>query len=327
MYNPPPVSFAHPSFAGGAMSAVPARPSDAPPRALVYAAFASIYLIWGSTYLGIRFAIETLPPFLMAGTRFILAGGVLYAVMRLSGEPRPARRQWGWAALTGGLMIVGGNGGVTWAEQLVPSGLTAVLVATIPLWVVLIEWIRPRGARPGGPVLAGVGLGLLGIALLVGPQELAGGGRVNPLGAGILFSAALSWATGTVISHGPARPDSPLVGTSIQMLSGGVLLWLLGSGAGEWAQVNPGGVSARSLLALAYLTVFGSLIAFTAYTWLIRVAGPSRASTYAYVNPVVAVMLGWALAGEELTIRTLVAAAIIVGGVVLVTTYRGRSQA
>jgi drug/metabolite transporter (DMT)-like permease len=306
------------------MSAV-SRTSGAPPRALVFAAFASIYLIWGSTYLGIRFAIETLPPFLMAGTRFIISGAILYAAMRLNGEPRPARRQWGWAALTGGLMIVGGNGGVTWAEQLVPSGLAAVLVATIPLWVVLIEWVKPGGVRPGGPVLAGVGLGLLGIALLVGPQELAGGGRVNSLGAVILFSAALSWATGTVISHGPARPDSPLLGTSLQMLSGGVLLWVLGSGAGEWAQVNPGGVSARSLLALAYLTVFGSLIAFTAYTWLIRVAGPSRASTYAYVNPVVAVMLGWALAGEELTIRTLIAAAVIVGGVVLVTTYRRRS--
>lgn len=300
------------------------RPSAAPSRALVYAAFASIYLIWGSTYLGIRFAIETLPPFLMAGTRFLIAGALLYVVMRRSGVPRPTGRQWGWGVLTGALMVVGGNGGVTWAEQIVPSGLAAVLVATVPLWVVVIEWVRPGGARPGGSVLAGVVLGLLGIALLVGPQELAGGGRVNPLGAVVLFAAAFSWATGTVISHGSGHPDSPLMGTAIQMLAGGVLLWVLGSGLGEWGALTSATVSTRSLLALAYLTVFGSLIAFTAYTWLIRAAGPSRASTYAYVNPVVAVILGWALGGEALSIRTLIATAVIVCGVVLVTTYRRR---
>lgn len=309
------------------MSATSRTSSASPPRALVYAAFAAIYLIWGSTYLGIRFAIETLPPFLMAGTRFLIAGALLYVVMRLNGEPRPARRQWGWGILTGGLMVVGGNGGVTWAEQLVPSGLAAVLVATIPLWVVVIEWLKPGGVWPGGPVLAGVALGLLGIVLLVGPQEVAGGGRINPLGAVVLVTAAISWSIGTVISHGPARPESPLMGTSMQMLAGGVLLWILGSGTGEWAALASASVSTRSLLALAYLTVFGSLIAFTSYTWLIRVAGPSRASTYAYVNPIVAVILGWALAGEELTIRMLVAAAVIVCGVVLVTTYRQRNNA
>ncbi len=290
----------------------------------VIAAFAAVYLIWGATYLFIRFAIETLPPFLMAGTRFLVAGGVLYGVAALSGAARPTRAQWGAAALVGGLLLLGGNGGVVWAEQSVPSGLAALLVAMSPLWMAVLDWVRPGGVRPSKGVALGLGLGFAGVILLVGPDELVGGGRVDPIGAGVLILASLSWAAGSIYSRHGQRPASPLLGAGMQMLAGGALLLLVGSASGEWTGFDYRAVSLRSVASLGFLIAFGSLIGFTAYIWLLRVTTVARASTYAFVNPAVAVFLGWALAGEALTLRTLLAAGVIVAAVVVITTHQAR---
>jgi drug/metabolite transporter (DMT)-like permease len=302
------------------------QPSIQPPRWQVILAFALIYVIWGSTYLAIRFAIETIPPFLMAGVRFVTAGGILYGLSAMWGAPRPTWGQWKGAAVLGALLLLGGNGGVTWAEQKVPSGIAALMVATVPFWVTVLDWLRPGGTRPGGRVVVGLLLGLVGIALLIGPDALLGGGNVDAIGAVVLVLASLSWAAGTLFSRQSAGrlPASPWQLTAMEMLSGGAFLLIAGLLTGEAGRVDLAAVSARSVLALLYLIVFGALVGFSAYIWLLRVTTPTRAATYAYVNPVVAVFLGWALAGEEITAETVVAAGIIIAAVVIITTYKGK---
>jgi drug/metabolite transporter (DMT)-like permease len=291
----------------------------------VVAALAAVYVVWGSTYLAIHFAIETLPPFLMGGVRFFVAGGALYAWARLRGAPRPTRRHWASAAVVGGLLLLGGNGGVAWAEQLIPSGTAALLVSTVPLWMALLDWLRPGGIRPRLAVICGLVLGFVGVAVLVGPGALrAGAGHVAPLGAAVVLVAAFCWATGSIYSRTANMPASPLLSTGLEMLAGGAMMVVAGLALGEGAQFNLAHISARSGLALGYLIVFGSLVAFTAYIWLLRSTTTAVASTYAYVNPVVAVFLGWAFASEPLTARTLVAAAIIVAGVLVITTAQAR---
>ena len=290
------------------------------------AAFAAIYLIWGSTYLGIRFAIETLPPFLMAAIRFLIAGTLLYTRARLRGAPPGTRVQWRDAAILGGLMLLGGNGGVTWAEQRVPSGLAALLIATIPLWMVVLDALRPGGAWPGRRVTFGVGMGLIGILLLIGPGQITGSRSIDTLGAAVLLFAALSWAIGSLYVRRAQLPAAPLQGTAMEMLAGSLWLFLAGGVSGEWGRLDLASVSVRSWMALGYLVVFGSIIAFSAYVWLLRVSTPARASTYAFVNPVVAVFLGWALADEPLTAQTLLAAAVIVAAVAMITTGRSSAQ-
>ena len=286
------------------------RPAAAP-RGRLLLAFAAIYLVWGSTYLAIRFAIETIPPFFVAGARHVAAGALLYAWARGRGATAPTRAQWLTAAGLGGLMLLGGNGAVTWSEQRVPSGLAAVIVATVPLWIVLLE-----GKRPSRRVTLGIVLGLAGIGLLVGPGEIAGAGRIDPLGALVLVGGSLSWAIGSLRGRTARLPASPQVSTAAQMLTGGGLLLALGLATGELPRLLAAAVSPRSLLAVAYLVVFGSLIGFSAYVWLMRVAAPARVATYAYVNPVVAVALGAAFGGEPLTLRTLLASAVIVLAVI-----------
>lgn len=298
------------------------RLQDLRHRERLIIAFAAVYLIWGSTYLAIRFAIETLPPLLMAGIRFMIAGAILYSWTRPSEASRPAPHHWRHATVIGGLLLLGGNGGVVWAEQRVPSGLTALLIATVPFWMVLLDWVRRDGVRPTGRVVLGLFLGFAGAGLLVGPGEFAGSGRVDLMGAGVLMLASLSWATGSLYSRRARLPESPLLTTAMEMLAGGVLLMVLGLLTGEGARLNLEGLSLRSLLSLSYLIVFGSLVGFTAYIWLLRHTTPTRASTYAYVNPVVAVILGWAVANEPLTPRTLVAAAVIVPAVALIISQR-----
>ncbi|HLT46280.1 MAG TPA: drug/metabolite exporter YedA [Rubricoccaceae bacterium] len=305
------------------MSAPVSPPTErAAPLAGVLAAFAAVYVIWGSTYLAIRFAIETIPPFGMAGVRFLTAGAVLYGVSRARGAPRPTARQWRATAVIGALLLLGGNGGVVWAEQFIPSGVAALLVACMPIWMVLLDWLRPGGARPSGMVVAGLALGLAGIVLLVGPDELVGGGRIDPLGAGAVVFATLTWAAGSLYARTAPTPRETLLSVGMQMLAGGGLLLLTGLATGEAASFEPAAVTAHSALALGYLVVFGSLIAYTAYVWLLGVAPAARVATYAYVNPVVAVLLGWALADEPLTARVLAASVVIVGAVVLITRAR-----
>lgn len=298
-----------------------------PSRSSVLTAFAAVYIIWGSTYLAIRFAIETLPPFLMAGVRFLIAGTVLYAWVRFRGAPRPSRVAWKHALVIGGLLLLMGNGGVVWAEQWVASGIAALMVAAVPFWMVLVDWLRPGGSRPTPGVLAGLVVGFAGIALLVGPGELGGGG-VHPLGAGVLAVASLAWSVGSIYSRNVPHPEPPLLGTAMEMLAGGALLVGFGLLTGEGSRLALDAVTLRSVLALLYLIVFGSLIGYSAYVFLLKVSTPARVSTYAYVNPVVAVLLGWAIAGEPLTVRVLAASAVIIGSVVVITSAgHGRRRA
>ena len=291
-------------------------------RVQIVLAFLAIYTIWGSTYLAIRIAIETLPPFLMAGIRFLIAGAALYVWTRLRGAPSPTRHNWRAATIIGGLLLLGGNGGVVWAEQVVPSGLTAVLITTVPLWMALLEWKRYDRIRPASPIVFGLVLGFAGVVLLVGPEELAGSGAINLIGATVLVLASLSWAVGSLYSRKAPLPSSPLQSTAMEMLAGGLLLSAAGLLSQEWVGFQPSEASFRSLFALAYLVVFGSLVGFTSYIFLLKATTLAKVSTYAYVNPIIAVILGWAIAQEELTLRTLIAAAIIIAAVVAITTCR-----
>lgn len=292
---------------------VTARPSTL----RLVAAFAAVYLIWGSTYLAIRFAIETLPPLSMAGVRFAVAGALLFAWARLRGTPLPDRRQVFDSALVGALLLLGGNGAVVWAEQWVASGLVALLVATVPLWMVLLDWLWARSARPSVGVWFGVAWGLVGVALLVGGDAVGGGGGAALAGGIVVILGSFSWAAGSIYARSARLPVAPRLATALQMLWGGAFLLAAGGLMGEWSRWDPAGTSLRSALALAYLVVFGSLVAFAAYIWLLQVSTPARVATYAYVNPVVALVLGWALADEPLTFQTLVAAAVILSAVVL----------
>ena len=288
--------------------------------AAIVAALGVVYVVWGSTYLGIAYALETLPPFLMAGARFLVAGVILYAAARLVGgagaTARPDRTQWGFAALTGVLMLAIGNGGVSWAQQTVPSGIAAIVIASIPLWVVLIDRIA-FGARLSWVAAVGVAVGFAGVAILIDPSAPD---RIDPAGGLALLAAALGWATGTLLSRGDKRTAPPLVAAGMQMLCGGVVLVVAGLVAGELGDVQA--PSWRSVLAVAYLIVFGSLLAFSAYVWLLRNAQVSLVATYAYVNPVVAVFLGAVFLGEEVTTRTLVAGGIVLGAVALIVSAR-----
>ena len=286
-------------------------------------AFAAVYIIWGSTYLAIRFAVDTMPPFLMAGVRFLVAGGILYTLMASRGTPAPKRIHWRSTLIIGALLLLAGNGGVVWAEQRIPTGIASLMVAIVPLWIVLIDWLRPGGSRPGVPVMVGVLVGLAGIGLLV-----IGGDETNKpidlLGIISILIATICWASGTFYARRATLSPSSLQSTGMEMLCGGVLLLLLGTVTGEWGRLDLAKVTLPSVLAVIYLIVFGSLVAYTAYTYLINHAPPARAATYAYVNPVVAVFLGWLFRGEPLTIRTIIAAAIIIGSVVIITTYNAK---
>jgi drug/metabolite transporter (DMT)-like permease len=276
-----------------------------------------VYVFWGGTYLAMRLAIATIPPFLMAGTRYLLAGAILYAFARLRGAEPPRLVHWRSTALVGLLLLAIGNGGVVWSEQRVSSGMAALLICSEPMWIVLFAWLRRNGRRPGPSVVAGLLLGFAGLALLVRPA--GGAGTVDRLAAAVLLVAAISWAGGSVYVQRAVLPRSPLLTTAMQMLCGGGMLLAAGLLTGEPARLDLAAVSASSALAMLYLLVCGSLIGFTAYTWLLRSASPVLVSTYAYVNPVVAVLLGWALVNERVTAGTLAGAAVILSGVALIT--------
>ena len=288
--------------------------------AAIWSALIAIYIVWGSTYLAIRFAVETMPPFLTAGFRFLIAGGLLYIFRRLRGDKAPLRLEWRSAAIVGLFLLVGGNGGVMWAEQRVASGIAALLIGSVPLWIALLDSLRPGGRRPDRWVIAGVLAGFAGIIILIGPAQLIGiQGEVDPVGAVVLLLAALSWAAGSLYNRGAKLPDSPLLGTGMEMLVGSLGLFILGTATGEWSQMELTSFSTRSLLGFAYLVVFGSLVGFASYVWLLRVAPTMLVSTYAYVNPLVAILLGSLLAGEALTPRIGLAVMFILGSVVLIT--------
>lgn len=287
---------------------------------MVIAAFAAIYLIWGSTYLGIRFAIETMPPFLMGGARFLLAGGALYGWLRWKGAAAPTTPHWTNAVIVGALLLGIGNGGVNWAEQKVASGVVALIIAVTPLWFALLEWLRPGGKRPNIQTIIGIVIGFSGMVLLIGPGEGLGQSDIDRVRVAGVICASIAWASGSLYARYTPKPDSPLMGVALQMMSGGAILSCIGVVAGESDAFSISRISARSAVAFSYLTVIGSLVGFTAYSWLLKVSTPARVFTYAYVNPVIAVFLGWAIAGEALTPRLLGGAAVIVLGVVIIST-------
>jgi drug/metabolite transporter (DMT)-like permease len=282
--------------------------------------FAAIYLIWGSTYLGIRYAVETIPPLLMMGMRHLVAGAVVYAWARWRGARAPQLKHWGYALIAGALLFLGGHGILAWAEQRVPSGLAALLCATLPLWTVLLARIDGTEGRVSMRALGGILLGCGGVALLIGPDML--GQRLGLLAVVGTLSSTLLWAVGTAYTRRVRMPDSTLLSAAMQMLSGGTLLLLTGLFTGETSGLHLADVTTRSVLSLVYLIVLGSIVAFSVYTWLVSASSPSMLSTYAYVNPVIAVFLGWVFAGEALGARTMVATAVIIAGVILVSTRR-----
>ncbi|QOY89111.1 drug/metabolite exporter YedA [Paludibaculum fermentans] len=281
-------------------------------------AFAIVYVVWGSTYLGIRYAIETIPPLLMAGTRFLTAGSILLIWSLLRNKVRPTWKHWRSALVMGTLMLLCGNGFVTLAEQRIPSGLAALLVASEPLMLVLVAWAAPRGLRPTGRDFAGIFLGFAGVAVLVWPSNVSGPGA-DLIGAALVLSAALGWAVGSIYGIDAPTAPAPILANGMTMLCGGTLLFLSGVFRGELPQVQPEKFSVVSMAAWGYLVVFGSILAFSAYTYLLTATTPAKASTYAFVNPVVAVMLGWAIAGEPLSVRAFCAMAAIVAAVVILT--------
>jgi drug/metabolite transporter (DMT)-like permease len=292
--------------------------ASGPGVALLVAAFGAVYVIWGSTYLAILWAIETLPPLLMASARFLVAGAILFAWSIARGAPAPGASQWRAAAVAGGLMLAAGNGAVTVAEQWVPSGMVALLVASVPLWLVVLDQFFGSRARPSARALTGLLVGFGGVALLAGAPGLGQGGPEELFGAALVLGGCASWAAGSLYLRYVPAPGFPLLWVAMQMITGGVILGLVSGATGDWRGLDWGAVSLRSLLSFWYLVVFGALIGYSAYVWLLRVATPARVGTYAYVNPVIALILGWWLADEPLTFRSLVAAAIIVGSVVTI---------
>ncbi|MBA3882905.1 MAG: EamA family transporter [Chthoniobacterales bacterium] len=293
-----------------------------PERFAIFAAFAALYLIWGSTYLGILFAIDSIPPLLMAGSRFCTAGVLLYTIARLQGAPRSGWADWRTAAIVGACLLLGGNGGVTLAEQYVSSGLAAVIVATVPIYIALLGWLTGSAARPRPLVWLGLAGGLCGVAILVGSSlglPAADHPRAS-IGMIILLVSSFLWSAGSLYSRRAKNAASPFLAAGQQMLCGGTLLLLAGIASGELRRFDPHRITAVSFVAWIYLVTIGAIVAFSAYVWLLRHCAPAKVATYAYVNPVVAVLLGAAFAGEKLTAWSFVAAALVVGSVAIVIT-------
>jgi drug/metabolite transporter (DMT)-like permease len=292
----------------------------APPRSAIVLAFLAVYILWGSTYLAIRVAVDTLPPLGMAATRFLVAGGLLALWTVIRGEfQSPSLVHWRSALIVGALLLFGGNGSVVLAETRVDSGVAALVIATTPLWMITIHALMPGGTRPRKAEIAGLVLGFAGVFVLVDPSV---GRAVDPIGTVLLVLATISWASGSLYSRVATLPKSPLLAAAIEMLAGGAVLLVASLFRGEWASVDPARFSWASITALVYLIVAGSLLGFSAYIWLLRVSTPAKVATYAYVNPVVAVLLGWAVLDEPITTDTYLATALIVAAVVLTTLVR-----
>jgi drug/metabolite transporter (DMT)-like permease len=285
----------------------------------VILALLAVYLAWGGTYLGIRFAVETMPPFLLAGTRFVIVGLLLYSWEMVRGTTRPEKIHWRNATIIGGLLLLGGNSLVVWSEQAVPSGVAALIIATEPLWITLLAWLWQGDAKPNIYVITGLILGFAGQIVLVSSSMQLNSNHSQVFGYIILSLAALFWAIGSLYSRQAQMPKSAIMSIAIQNLMGGMLCLIVGMSVGELGRLNIAHVSTRSLVSFAYLVFAGSIIGYSAYIWVLQKTEPAIASTYAFVNPVIAVFLGWAIANEQLTIRDIMAVIIILASVILIT--------
>jgi drug/metabolite transporter (DMT)-like permease len=294
----------------------------APTKIRIIVAFAALYLIWGSTYLGIRFAIETIPPFLMAGSRFLIAGIIMYAIAWSQGIGKSTWTNWRTSLIIGACLIFGGNGGVTVSEKYIDSGLAALIVAIVPIYIVVLSWAAGIAPRPTPIVWLGLVGGFVGVGVLLGPalRLSSNGGRHPAIGMSILLVSSFIWSAGSIYSRTSKHAASPFLTAAQQMLCGGLLLLLASFATGETRRFHPNSMSILSLASFAYLVIIGAVIGYMAYIWLLRHCDPAKVATYAYVNPIVAVLLGATFAGETLSMRTLVAAALIIGSVALVIT-------
>lgn len=300
--------------------------ASAPPLRAYVLAFTTLYLVWGSTYLAIRVGVGSMPPFAMAAARFALAGGVLLAFQLWRGAAWPTPRQWRSAAISGCFLLLGGNGLVTWAEQTVPSGITALLIGAGPLFVVLAEWAWPGGTRPDAVTFGAMLLGFGGVAWLAAPWERTGAGALDPAGVAAITLATISWAIGAIYSRHVRDPAPPFVAAGAQMLGGSVALALAAWVNGDYAAWNTSAITSQAWTAFAYLVLVGSLAGYSAFAWLTKHSTPAKTSTFAYVNPVVAVLLGWLLLDEPLGPRTAVAGIVILGAVVIITLRRSAAK-
>lgn len=302
--------------------------SKAPPTWTVALGFLAVYILWGSTYLAIKIVVETIPPFIGAAARHLTAGVILFAILRLRGNPMPSRREWKSGLVVGGFLLLGGNGLLMWAEQTVPSGAASVIIATVPLFMVAFDTFFFRNSQLTPSLVLSLLIGLVGVGFLTWQTGATDDeGVIQPLGAVVLIVASVSWAFGSLLSRRLPMPTNSLMGTATQMLGGGALLVPFGLVQGEGARLDPAGVSGASLLALLYLIGPGSLIAFSCYTWILKVSTPAKVSTYAYVNPLVAIVLGVWLANETLTPRMMVGAAAILLAVIVVVTLKRKRPA
>ncbi|MEO8045415.1 MAG: EamA family transporter, partial [Spartobacteria bacterium] len=304
-------------------------PAPAPSKLLVIAAFAALYIIWGSTYLGILLAIQSIPPLLMAGVRFFLAGVVMYLIALWQGAPKSSVAEWRNALIVGACLLFFGNGAVTVAEQWVPSGLASLLVATVPIYIAILAWLTGSAPRPGPLVMLGLASGFVGVGILVGPAITAppaAGSNHAGLGMLILLFGSLMWSIGSLYSRRARNSSSPFLSSAQTMLCGGGLMIAAGLAHGEAQSFHLREVTAVSLGAFTYLVLIGAVVGYTSYIFLLRHCDPSKVATYAYVNPVVAVLLGAFFAGETLSLRTAVAAAVIVGSVALVITAQQKKD-
>jgi drug/metabolite transporter (DMT)-like permease len=294
-------------------------------KSKVWLALLALYIVWGSTYLAIKFTIETIPPFLHSGIRFLISGFILVIWQKIAGKDLPTRRQWVSTAIIGALLLLGGNGLVAWAEQFIPSGIAALVIASSPMFLVIGEALRPNGVKPNWQGVVGLLIGFVGIFILIGPAEITGNAsKLDPFGVAALLFACLFWATGSMVSKSVDLPKSSLMNTGAQMLMGGAALVIVSLVTGEVNGWDVSAVSSRSLYGLLYLILVGSLIGFVSYGWLLHNAPISLVSTYAYVNPIVAVFLGTWLANEALEPRIWLAAGIIIGSVIFINSTRPR---
>ncbi len=287
--------------------------------------YVTIYLVWSSTYLAIRYVVETIPPFMSAGVRFLLGGVMFYAWAKFRGAESPQKKHWLPAALIGMGLIVGGNGGVSWAEQIVPSGLTALLVAMVPLWIVLADWIRPGGSKPSGVTSIGLAIGFAGMLLLINPFEISATRVIDPIGGLVLVFATMSWATGSIYSRHASAPKSQILGVGMQMLVGGAVLLVLSGVSGEFNGFSVSNVSLESIIGFVFLTTIGSF-AFGVYIWLLKASTPAKVATYAYVNPVLALVLGTVVASEPFTLWTFGCSLVIVTAVIIIVSSKKTPQ-
>lgn len=281
-------------------------------------ALVSVYVFWGGNFLAARFAVETIPPVSVTAMRFSLVGVLLYVFLALRGAARAGWGEWRDAAVTGALLLTLANGGLVWSQQFLPSGMASVLLGTTPMWLVTMDWLWKRGPKPRPAVFAGLFVGFLGILLLARHVVLKGDGAYL-LGGTVLMGVSFCWALGSIYSRTARKPPNPLLGVAMQMLCGGGLLWCVAILSGAWGRTDFSAVSLKSWMGLLYLTFCGSLLGYAAYIWLLNNAPVSLVATYAYVNPMVAVLLGWLFAGETLGLREGGAALLILAAVVLIT--------